>query len=72
MKDAAQKARIESMKRELERRGGFVGPMAGMPDDVIELFLREILDCPDCAGEEHGLDDLYDPFIPRRRQAHDH
>jgi len=72
MKNAAQKARIESMKRELERRGGFVGQMSGMPDDVIELFLREILDCPDCAADEHALDDLYDPFIPRRTGGHDH
>lgn len=66
MGNAEQKARIEAMKREIERRGGFVGSFSPVSDDVLEIFLRDILDCPDCAGE------VDDPFVPRRRAGHGH
>ena len=49
-----RKARIRAMRAEIERRGGIVGPLDGLPDDVAELFLREVLDCPDCQ-EEAGI-----------------
>ena len=61
-----QKARIEAMKREIERRGGFVGSLAPVSDDVLELFLREMLDCPECAGE------MDEPLVPRRRGGRGH
>lgn len=66
MKNDDQKARIEAMKREIERRGGMVGSMAPVSDDVLEFFLREILDCPECAAEL----DAAPP--PRRRRGHGH
>ena len=43
--------KLRALKREIERRGGFVGLAPDLPDDVAELFLREILDCPDCLAE---------------------
>ncbi len=61
-----QKARIEAMKREIERRGGFVGSLAPVSDDVLELFLREMLDCPECAAE------MDEPLVPRRRGGRGH
>jgi hypothetical protein len=66
MRDRNQKARIEAMTKEIERRGGIVGSLAAVPDDVLEMFLREVLDCPDCIA------DAEDPFVPRRRGGHGH
>jgi hypothetical protein len=66
MGKAEQKARIEAMKKEIERRGGFVGSISPISDDVLEIFLRDVLDCPECAGEAD------DPFAPRRRGGHGH
>ncbi|MBI2214299.1 MAG: hypothetical protein HYU52_11690 [Acidobacteria bacterium] len=66
MGNAQQKARIEAMKREIERRGGFVGSLSPISDDLLEIFLRDVLGCPDCAA---GADD---PFAPRRRGKHAH
>ena len=43
--------RLRALKREIKRRGGLVGVAPDLPDDVAELFLREILDCPDCLAE---------------------
>lgn len=43
--------RLRTLKREIERRGGRVGMAPDLPDEVAELFLREILDCPDCLEE---------------------
>jgi hypothetical protein len=66
MKNNDQKARIEAMKREIERRGGMVGSMAPVSDDILEFFLREVLDCPECAAEAG------EPLVPRRRGGHGH
>lgn len=66
MKNKDQKARIEAMKREIERRGGMVGSMSPVSDDVFEFFLREVLDCPECAAEAD------EPLVPRRRGGHGH
>jgi hypothetical protein len=63
---AERKARIEAMKQEIERRGGRVGTMAPLPDEILEMFLQQVLDCPDCDG---GGDD---PFRPKRRDRHGH
>lgn len=46
--------RIEEMKREIERRGGIVAVNDALPDEITELFLREVLSCPDCAGAGKG------------------
>ena len=66
MGKAEQKARIEAMKKEIERRGGFVGSISPISDDVLEIFLRDVLDCPECAAGAN------DPFAPRRRGGHGH
>ena len=66
MKNNDQKARIEAMKREIERRGGMVGSMAPVSDDVLEFFLREVLHCPECSRDAAG------PLVPRRRGGHGH
>lgn len=66
MSNREQKARIEAMKREIERRGGTVGSTGTIPDDVLEHFLRDVLDCPDCAAESG------DSLTPRRRSSRGH
>lgn len=66
MKNKDQKARIEAMKREIERRGGMVESMSSVSDDLLELFLREMLDCPECAAEADQ------PLAPRRRGGRGH
>ena len=42
--------RLRKMQREIERRGGVV-QLGDLPDDVAELFLREVLNCPHCLAE---------------------
>jgi hypothetical protein len=42
--------RVEEMKREIERRGGNLHVDDTLPLEVQELFLKEVLSCPDCAG----------------------
>jgi hypothetical protein len=71
MGNTEQKARIEAMKREIERRGGVVGAITGVPDDILEIFLSQVLECPCCNGQDDGEDEL-DPFVPRRRGGHGH
>lgn len=39
---------LRELRREIERRGGRVYLEPHLPDDLAELFLREILDCPEC------------------------
>jgi hypothetical protein len=43
--------KLRAVKKEIERRGGVVGLAPNLPDEVAELFLREILECPDCMEE---------------------
>ena len=52
--------RLRRMKEEIERRGGLVHIAPELPDQVAELFLREILDCPDCLAEARGARSLGD------------
>ena len=39
--------RVDRMLEEIRRRGGIAGLSDDIPDDVAEMFLREVLDCPD-------------------------
>lgn len=43
--------RVGRMLEEIRRRGGIAGLSDDIPDDVAEMFLREVLDCPDCRGD---------------------
>ncbi|MEA2338436.1 MAG: hypothetical protein QOE82_2443 [Thermoanaerobaculia bacterium] len=40
---------IRSLKAEIERRGGSIHINENLPDEITEMFLRQILVCPDCA-----------------------
>ena len=40
--------RIREMKEEIERRGGVLHLGEELPDAIMELFLDEVLNCPDC------------------------
>ena len=40
---------IRRLKAEIERRGGRIYINENLPDEITEMFLREILACPDCA-----------------------
>ena len=42
--------KIRTMKQEIERRGGTVYFPQDTPDDILEMFLEEVLDCPCCAA----------------------
>jgi len=42
---------INRMLDEIRRRGGIAGLSDDTPDEMAELFLKEILDCPDCREE---------------------
>lgn len=53
--------RIEAMKKEIERRGGIVGIAPDAPEEITELFLMEVLACPDCMREAEAN---------RRRREH--
>jgi hypothetical protein len=41
---------IRRLKAEIERRGGRIHIDKNLPDEITELFLREILACPDCGS----------------------
>ena len=43
--------RLKALQREIERRGGVLHVSPQLPDEVAEMFLREILACPDCMAE---------------------
>ena len=43
--------KLRKMKDEIERRGGLIHIAPDLPDEVAELFLREILNCRDCLAE---------------------
>jgi hypothetical protein len=42
---------IRRLKKEIEQRGGLVHIDENLPDAITELFLREILTCPDCMAQ---------------------
>ena len=43
--------RLRNMKQEIERRGGQLYIDPRLPSTVAEVFLRTILECPDCSRE---------------------
>jgi hypothetical protein len=43
--------KLRKLQREIERRGGVLHVAPQLPDEIAELFLREILECPDCMAE---------------------
>ncbi len=43
--------RLRKMRAKLERAGGFVNIPDDLPDDIAEMFLNDLLSCPDCAAE---------------------
>jgi hypothetical protein len=47
---------IRRLKQEIEQRGGQIHIDENLPDDVAELFLREVLSCPDCVAQPRGED----------------
>jgi len=47
---------IRRLKQKIERRGGQIHIDENLPDDVAELFLREVLSCPDCVAQAHDED----------------
>ncbi|HXH38849.1 MAG TPA: hypothetical protein VNN08_09500 [Thermoanaerobaculia bacterium] len=46
--------RIRRLREQIERRGGQVHIDENLPDEIAEMFLREILTCPDCAAHARG------------------
>ena len=50
--------KIEEMIKEVVRRGGTVGFMPDAPEELMEKFLTEVLDCPDCRAAEAAHRDL--------------
>jgi hypothetical protein len=43
---------IRRLKAEIQRRGGRIHINDNLPDELTERFLREILECPDCAQQQ--------------------
>jgi len=43
--------KIELIMERIRNRGGIVGISDKLPDEALEFFLQEILDCPDCIAE---------------------
>jgi hypothetical protein len=59
--------RIKVMIEEIRRRGGMVGISDELSDEEAELFLREVLHCPDCMEEARRAGTL---TPPRRSTEH--
>ena len=51
MKRKERLERIEKMKEEIRRRGGVVHLAEDTPLEIVELFLEEVLRCPECMRE---------------------
>ena len=64
--------RIKQMLREIERRGGGMSFNGGLPDDVAERFLEEVLACPDCAAiAGPPIDEIFGGSTrPKGRRCH--
>lgn len=43
--------KIKRMIEEVELRGGTIAFESNAPDELMERFLTEVLDCPDCREE---------------------
>jgi len=44
--------KMRQQVREIERRGGMVFVSDAMPEDLAEMLLDDVLDCPACNDEE--------------------
>lgn len=42
---------IRRLREQIERRGGKVHLDKNIADEIAELFLKEVLACPDCAEQ---------------------
>lgn len=71
------------MVEQIEKMGGVVGMSHTILDEEAERFLKEVLACPDCCGDDHedslewmplegpGIDEiLAGPPPPRRQRGH--
>jgi len=47
--------KIRRLTREIERRGGMISGIGSVPDKITELFLLEVLSCPDCLGQSDDV-----------------
>jgi hypothetical protein len=54
---------IRRLKEQIERSGGWVHIDERLPDKITEMFLREILTCPDCMSKSRAAE-------IERRQGH--
>jgi hypothetical protein len=48
MKEVDVNRIVRKLKAEIEARGGIVFVPPDLPDEIAEMFLREVLECPDC------------------------
>ncbi|MHB0968963.1 MAG: hypothetical protein ACYC7A_14850 [Thermoanaerobaculia bacterium] len=67
-KNSERATRIEAMKKEIESRGGIIGISPDAPEEVTELFLMEVLSCPDCMAEARR--NKAAQLAPGRRRGH--
>lgn len=58
---------VRDLLKKVEDRGGLVHLPTDLPDEVAELFLREVLDCRDCL--EAARKDAREKRAARRRPA---
>jgi hypothetical protein len=43
---------IQRLMKQIEERGGKVHVSGTLPDEMTEIFLRQILECPDCKAHD--------------------
>ena len=43
--------KLEKFRNQIERAGGVVFLRDDLPEEIKELFLRELMSCPDCVAE---------------------
>jgi hypothetical protein len=63
---------IRRLKQEIERRGGQVYIDKDLPDEITELFLKEILTCPDCMAQAQESGRAASPIGQGRSRSSDH
>jgi hypothetical protein len=63
---------IRRLKKEIEQRGGRVHIDDNLPDAITELFLKEILACPDCMAHSRDAERSLQPSGEGRRGSSDH
>jgi hypothetical protein len=58
-------AKVRKLEKQLERAGGRVVIPDDLPVEVAELFIKEIMSCPDCAAAIAA-----ESKLPARRREH--